>query len=677
MSQASAMRAGWRDIEVFRLFSAFFIAGILPSDYYGSVILGADSTRVDAGKQHAISPRLRADRLRPPVEISPTPRPRCPPRSGRAIRSLCWLVLASHLPAPAAAADPPWAVENPAGAEARFGVGLGFYAAKQEGLEISSQRTTTELFSPIGGQGAVTTPGDPELLNRKFDPEWKLEGPVAQVPIALRTLGPGGARPLYSAVVLELTQAHVALDIHDRSAPDLVSAFSGDGAMAGIWLELAIPLCRLCPWFAGGGYRYRTLPETAAARSPPFAAPGFTVVGDSATLSGSTHEAFLRWGFAPGGSRFATYAGLLYRSQRVTADDELRLLSDQTRLVTRLVTRTRFESDGALAMAGVEAHLGGRVFGRVEASYGEDDASALVKVVYLGRSGRGRAEGTAGEGPGGEAPERKDPVAERARVAEIAADIAPKLPERQVDFWNGWEKLFPPRGIWSNPRRTEVEALLLTSEADLLNDLRGPELAALRDYVRAEFRQARAALDPAPGSMSAPGQPDPRLVSLGGLDTRRLVHAAVRSAFEPTVALASAPLAEPADLVDDEARVFILLRLTRLYRSLISLAESNDLVIQLCIRSRPVRRAEFVMYPESYPSRKHTVNTDGQLVNVYRGLYLYRVSRHGHKTVESRLDLVGDSRPLVVCELVEASSPEPALSCDRHEAQTEECNDHG
>ncbi len=68
------------------------------------------------------------------------------------------------------------------------------------------------------------------------------------------------------------------------------------------------------------------------------------------------------------------------------------------------------------------------------------------------------------------------------------------------------------------------------------------------------------------------------------------------------------------------------------------------------------------------------VKTNGRAVNVWRGLYSYRVSRRGFKTIEERLNLVDESGPVLDCELTADSSREAPLFCSLRSGNIErEC----
>lgn len=605
------------------------------------------------------------------------------PSCSRAIGLACWMWLALHS-APASAA-PPWAVENPGGADARLGLGLGWLIEKLDRLPITFQETTTELTSTYGESGNFTTPGDPDLLNRKFDSAWRLQGPVAQVPIALPVLGREGPRQLYSALVLELTQADVELEIHDRTAERLGSSFSGDGIMPGAWLDLVMPLCRRCPWFVGGGYRYRELREMDVDRSPPFTAPGLAVTTDAASVFGRTQEAFLRWGYAPPAARYAPYVGVRYRSTQLTIDDELRFTNDQVGLTTNLRTRTRFESEATLALAGVDLHLGPRLFGRAEAAYGDGTSSGLVKVVYLvgRRKTSAPATATDQEGEVGEQStkdeerEQEQERQERARASEIAREIAPKLALIEEEFLAGWRRLT----VVAEERTgapayllREVRTLLDRTEADLLDALAQPGIAALRDHVEDRFDRAREAIESTASRSRTAGTP--AVASRRGAASVRLAATGphligvseVRNAAQAGPTVDKSATDQELSKLDDEA-------IRRPRRS----AEQEDLLVDLCVKSEKDTLASFDIFPKS----NHDEGKQGQTnrrIRIARGLLAYRIKLTGFKDIvcEERpcsLNTILEPSSVVICPLVGASEPNDFRWCYLREGSLDECRE--
>lgn len=83
--------------------------------------------------------------------------------------------------------------------------------------------------------------------------------------------------------------------------------------------------------------------------------------------------------------------------------------------------------------------------------------------------------------------------------------------------------------------------------------------------------------------------------------------------------------------------------------------------IDLDVATEPPQ-ATFALRPEFGGGLRTTVS-DGALPNVYRGLYVYTVSRPGYKSVEGKMNLVDESATRVHCRLVPTSSPAAPQPC--------------
>lgn len=144
---------------------------------------------------------------------------------------------------------PPWAVEAPGGAGARYGLGLDLFFEHQESLRITFMEQTLQARDLLTGrEESQVVRTDPGLLNRKFDLRWDLAGAGIQPAVALplpRTLG------LYSTLVFQAASADVSLDFRDRNRPEDSSSLDGRGPLFGTGLDVTRSLCRSCPWFAG------------------------------------------------------------------------------------------------------------------------------------------------------------------------------------------------------------------------------------------------------------------------------------------------------------------------------------------------------------------------------------------------------------------------------------------
>jgi hypothetical protein len=209
--------------------------------------------------------------------------------------------------------NPPWAVEAPGAAGARYGLGLDLFFERQESLRITFMEQTIRARDLIRGteeSGVVRT--DPGLLNRKFDLRLDLTGAGIQPAIALRL---PRALGLYPTLIFQAAAADVSLDFLDRNRPGDSSSLSGRGALFGAGLDLTRALCGSCPWFAGASYFSQRLPSLTVDRSPGFGPPGFEVLEDEVRLSRDVQEASTRVGYGFSGNQVVSYLGVT-RSRR-------------------------------------------------------------------------------------------------------------------------------------------------------------------------------------------------------------------------------------------------------------------------------------------------------------------------------------------------------------------------
>lgn len=380
-----------------------------------------------------------------------------------------------------AATAPPWTVDSPAAAGhgARFGIGPGSLIERQESLRIETQQS-------------AGVDGDPDLLNRKFDLEWEMNGPVAQVPLALSCFRLTNLIRVFPTLTLEAGSMDVSLDSIAKTEPDSDATLSGRGALFGAQLGATASLCGSCPWFSGVSYRYRSLPSFDVNLSPVFAEPGFEVLRQETSLSQEVHEVSTRVGYVVPNNRIAYYTGIRTRWTDVKVEDELRVVAGQQREMD-LSTRTTLGSETVQAVAGMDARLAGSLFGNLEVAAGDGDEQVLLKVIFV--------------------PLRHSDHTTDAHQHEkierfigIAGFLIPQLARILAEFRGDWDKLPEIQGPDGEPTYppAAVDELLLRNETRLL-DLLGqyPELEPLADWVRDRFREARVDLDLKPPKVAS------------------------------------------------------------------------------------------------------------------------------------------------------------------------------
>lgn len=468
----------------------------------------------------------------------------------------------------------PWAVESPGGAVAGFGLGIDAFFERLDSLKITQARSEVTLRDLFRGISQTTvTDGDPALLNRKFKIGWKPGDPGAgvQLPIGLPSSRLTHGVRIYPSLIVQAGVAKARLDFLDRPEPDASTGLEGLGVTLGGGLDVAAALCEECGLFAVAGYRFLAFLRSTLDRLQHFEQPGFRVLKDEVRLSRRIHEASLRIGYVFPGNRIAAHAGLLRRDTRVDVDDTLRFASEAVGEETSLVSHTRFASLTTQKLAGLDAHLGGPLFARVEATFGDGDRTALLKMVYLWNYRPPR-------------PALPPPDDDERR---IAAAIAPGLARIAADFVAGRKALTVVAGPGGLPayRASEVDDLLTRTERDILAVLKPyAELEALGDWVQDRFAKVRQelGLQPSPGraarSSGSPAGP----VLLAALGTHR-------DALQP----ASGPLSEqPADprLVDHIQSTIETLRRVPLK---MGLSFVNELGIGI--------KAALVIYPRYTP----------------------------------------------------------------------------
>ena len=283
-----------------------------------------------------------------------------------------------------------------------------------------------------------------------------------------------------------------------------------------------------------------------------------------------------------------------------------------------------------LAVAGVEARLGPRLFGRLEASVGGGDRGGLFRVVYVS---------------GGHPPERMKPSESSEQPShEETARIAGRLREIRTELAGVSDNLGNVVALGT------LLELLNRFEKEVLDTLPFPEYAALRDLVTLRFRRARDLLKQGSPTTRLPSPPravpavfTPRLSS-------RIEPAALILAEERTKPEASRILGPLRDLVDLMWKRF----------------DTSDIVVNPCVRTLPVQAARVDLYPLSYRGSGPVVTN--RHTKLRRGYYAYRVSKNGYAETECPkdqkddcLDLLTPDRPIIVCTLRVARNDREAI----------------
>ena len=460
--------------------------------------------------------------MRSEVEVGWTGRHRASPWRQRpaALLAACavaaWMLVSAVAPAAAQPGEPPgwWLAESPGTSGARFGLGVDYLFDDLDSLLNAASTQTVTLIDPQGGRSTQVIPGDPGLNNRKSDYEVEVESWGIQAPIALPRLRFGRRMTLFPSLVAEVTTTEVTFDFRDRTVAGDSTSISGRGVSWGLGLEGVAAFGRGGEWFVVGGYRFRSLPDIDLERTPALGdlgtggQPGhlLTFVRDEVAFSQDTHLVSLRLGCAFAGGRVNPWVGVRGRWTDVEVDDELSFVSvlddldgDGTPdLRTDLLTQSRFESDSALAVAGVDARLGESLVGRAEVGYGDGDVGALLKVVYL---------------------VPKPPGSPPWTPRKVAQTIAAEFERILREFTRQAERLDPLRA--SEPALYLSRALELVdrTEQDAVEVLEGEGYIALADWLRDRGTEARAGLRAGAPATSAASRSPRATVALAALRT--------------------------------------------------------------------------------------------------------------------------------------------------------------
>jgi hypothetical protein len=247
--------------------------------------------------------------------------------------------------------------------------------------------------------------------------------------------------------------------------------------------------------------------------------------------------------------------------------------------------------------------------------------------------------------------------------ATIAAALAPLLARIEAEFAERRARLSGAPNYSSEA----VTELLDTTEAELLQALSYQELAALRDYVREQFRQARADLKESRTEKGMDDLPFP------------FSSQVVVASMGPLLPLNATSLAEtPREAVSKTTSESVLDRIKRMLRQLTEMASQNNLVTSLCVTSGPGEGAKFLMRPQGIKQWTKETITASYLSGIYRGIYVYKISKglttkncdNPDKEDCALIDLVDDRQPIFHCDLKSkacARKPGPLpTSCQSH-----------
>lgn len=221
----------------------------------------------------------------------------------------------------------------------------------------------------------------------------------------------------------------------------------------------------------------------------------------------------------------------------------------------------------------------------------------------------------------------------RSRLArELAVRMEASLPGILERFAGRRRALRLEEATATYPAAAVGEILALT-EAELESHFDVPDFAPLRVKVAAVFHAARLDLQ---------------------------AEKSARHALPAGPALAAwVPAGASGDRVDPKVAGAALDRVRAFLLELLDFSRRQELVMDLCLVSRPRKEARFDMNAPGYPEKGYGRRTPGKLVNVFRGMYAYGVDSKGvsiecrppaGKTDPCLLDLWLATRPTFDCD---------------------------
>lgn len=221
---------------------------------------------------------------------------------------------------------------------------------------------------------------------------------------------------------------------------------------------------------------------------------------------------------------------------------------------------------------------------------------------------------------------------ERGRLAlKVAGRLVTTLPKLYQDFQAQRNLLH--RGADGTYLEDELARLLDFSEASLQKQLKGDELAPLRDHVAAVFQETRDDLGLSP--KSARVSPLPVRIVLASMRPVPVELAAVEERLDRKV-------------VDPELNVIAVL-----IRDLGDRMARKDLTVDLCVVSDPTG-AKVLLRARSGKSIEKQ-KTIARFENLFRGRYCYEVQGKGFKipcgaAPEDQINIYDKRQPVLECE---------------------------
>lgn len=90
------------------------------------------------------------------------------------------------------------------------------------------------------------------------------------------------------------------------------------------------------------------------------------------------------------------------------------------------------------------------------------------------------------------------------------------------------------------------------------------------------------------------------------------------------------------------------------------ITRQSDFSVDLKVKSRPQGARFEIKFRNDSP---FTTATDGTITNIYRGRYVYRLSKTGYKDIQEPIDFIERSGDILDCELIPSGSAQTSLPC--------------
>ena len=228
---------------------------------------------------------------------------------------------------------------------------------------------------------------------------------------------------------------------------------------------------------------------------------------------------------------------------------------------------------------------------------------------------------------------RSSKADKRARLAlKVAPRLVASLPKLLQDFQARRRELLNRGGGGAYPR-DELARLLDSAEASLQKQLKGDELAPLRDHVAAVFQETRD--DLGLSAKAARVTPPPA----------QIVLASMRPV---PVELSSADGQVDSKTADPE-----LDGLWGFWQGLVNRATRKDLTVNLCVVSDP-QKAKILLRARSGKSVEQQ-KTIARFENLFRGRYCYEVNGNGFEipcrtAPNDEINIYDMRQPFLKCE---------------------------